>query len=89
MILYLNFPYMNKKLIPLVLVVGSIASVISPTYVSANGHTNTMHTHKSVSQSNIFSQYLIAQGYYSQTAVMQDRRMGIMKFQQEAGIKQT
>lgn len=79
---------MNKKLIPLVLVVGSIASIISPTYLFANGHTNAMHTHKSMWQSNIFSQYLIAQGYYSQTAAMQDRRMGIMKFQQEAGINQ-
>ena len=84
MILTLTFHYMNKKFIALGLVAGMVVSAIAPTYVSANGHTQIPHAHVSVPHTNIFSQYLITQGFYTETSDMSEKRMGIMKFQKES-----
>lgn len=89
MILSLTFHYMNKKFIALSLAAGMVVSVMAPIAVSANGHSQESHSHVRISHTNVFAQYLISQGYYSEDSSMSERRMGIMKFQKEAGLRQT
>lgn len=81
---------MKKSLIGLGVVSSLIFVSLLPGSVSAGNHSSIDHAHHtSMKAKDTFAEYLISHGYYTQSANMKDRRMGIMKFQQEMGLRKT
>lgn len=83
-----NYFFMNRTVLALGVVSSLLISSIVPASVSASMHSYQDSWMK-MSHKDLFSEYLIAHGYYQEWANIKDRRMWIMKFQNENGLRET
>ncbi len=79
---------MKRSLIALGVVSSLLVASVAPISVSAGSHMDSS-SHMSMKHTDKFSNYLISHGYYMEGANMKERRMGIMKFQKENGLRET
>jgi uncharacterized surface protein with fasciclin (FAS1) repeats len=79
---------MNRTILTLWVIATLIVPSLVPVSVSAGDHMNQGGSMMKKYR-DVFSEYFIAHGYYADGASMKERRMGIMKFQKENGLRET